>query len=43
MIAFCQVKALDETFTRLIAIIYETLAYEFNDDIRYKHDDKLGE
>ena len=35
MIAFCDVKKLDEASTRLIAIIYETLAYEFNAGVRY--------
>jgi hypothetical protein len=42
MIAFCQVEQLREGYTRLIAIIYETLAYEFNDDIRYPADAPLN-
>ncbi len=41
MIAFCQIIELKETYTRLIAIIYETLAYEFNDNIRFPPNDPL--
>jgi hypothetical protein len=41
MIAFCDVKQLNEAYTRLIALIYETLAYEFNDGVRYPPDQPL--
>jgi hypothetical protein len=41
MIAFCDVKKLDDAYARLIAIIYETLAYEFNDGVRYPTDEPL--
>jgi hypothetical protein len=33
----------DGSLTRLIAINYETLAYEFNTGIRYGHNEKLPE
>lgn len=41
MIAFCEIKKLEEAYTRLIALIYETLAYEFNDGIRYPPNEPL--
>ena len=34
------VPASYDTYSRLIALIYESLAYEFNPDCRYKPDDK---
>jgi hypothetical protein len=39
MAALCEISPeLKDTYTRLIALIYETLAYEFNDDVRYPDD-----
>jgi hypothetical protein len=43
MIAFCEVDKLDKTYARFIAIIYETLAYEFNPGVRYPSDALLGD
>jgi len=41
MIAFCEIREMREAYTRLIAIIYETLAYEFNKGIRYLPNEPL--
>jgi hypothetical protein len=43
MIAFCDVKKLDDAYARLIAIIYETLAYEYNPGVRYPPDAPLND
>lgn len=41
MTALCEINEMKDTYARFIALIYETLAYEFNDGVRYKdwHDD----
>jgi hypothetical protein len=41
MAALCEISPeLKDTYTRLIALIYETLSYEFNDGVRYPDEPK---
>lgn len=41
MISFCQIRELKDVYSRLIALLYETLAYEFNEGVRYPRHDPL--
>jgi hypothetical protein len=38
MIAFSEIKEFKDVYSRLIAVIFETLVYEFNPGIRYAPD-----